>query len=707
MILLLLLPLGYYLICQKLHNRITERPLRMVSALLVFEGLILFSVNLLSLFSALTPLTAAMFWLLTDLFLLTFPRGKEDRGILLPSLKHFLSGLLSKLKKIPSRLKNLWLSCSLMERLLLVLCILLCLLLLPIACLTVPYNYDSMTYHLARIAHWMDNGSVNYYLTNIDRQLYSPVLAEYNMLTMYLLSGTDTLLVLHQYASMLLTAYLFYVILRHLQVSRTFSLFGVFLFLSMPLTMSQAITTQNDLSATLWYAVFLLYLLHFSDMSAIQKTPSRQALFFSLCLGLTVGFAFLMKTSVCASLVMFLPWVLIVCIRRRDSAAGLVKLALSAFVSLLAVISETLIRTFLSTGALVSSATGGNIMVATKNAAYILVNIMKNFSLLITQHLWTGLNGFIYRLAISAGRLLHVEVNNIAIAFHGFDFITYLNTGDDMYSHDRTSSAFAAYFALLGGILLIVYGIGNLIRIAAKKDSKTDASFRPGFVVSAWLGFGFIMALLRWQPWGSRLLYPALSVAAIASVYMLHHFFQNKSKIVSDILLFCLTGLALLLAVKPLSDNSEVAFSYLAEGCDPGVREEQMFKSHSSCYASYQELLQQLERTQPKDIGLIISGDGYDYPIWKMLKERMPEAKIRHIIADDAAMQVTDADPATPPDCILWIERGRLNIGDHLQYFDMVYTVGFVSDAEGAPDSILYPDLVASDRTPDVLNAND
>ncbi len=35
--------------------------------------------------------------------------------------------------------------------------------------------YDSMTYHLARIGHWIDNGSVDYYVTNIDRQLYSPV----------------------------------------------------------------------------------------------------------------------------------------------------------------------------------------------------------------------------------------------------------------------------------------------------------------------------------------------------------------------------------------------------------------------------------------------------------------------------------------------------------------------------------------------------
>ena len=344
-------------------------------------------------------------------------------------------------------------------------------------------------------------------------------------------------------------------------------------------------------------------------------------------------------------------------------------------------------------------------MVATKNVAYILVNIMKNYSLLITQHLWTGLNGFVYRLAISVGRILRVDFNNIAISFHGFDFITYLNMGDDMYSHDRTSSAFAAYFALLGGVLLLLYGITRPLSGSKKTDGDSPSFFRPGFVISAWLGFGFMMALLRWQPWGSRLLYPSLSVAAIASVYMLDYFLKRASSKVSNGLLIVLSLLSLILCIKPLSDNSRVAMDYLASGCDAAVRDELMFTSHPSCYASYMDLLDQLSKTNPKDIGLIISGDGYDYPIWKLLRERMPQARIRHIIADDTIMQVTAADPKAMPDCILWIERGVLQKGAHLKFFDQVYTVGFVSDAEGAPDSILYPDLVASDSHPDTLSA--
>lgn len=173
--------------------------------------------------------------------------------------------------------------------------------------------------------------------------------------------------------------------------------------------------------------------------------------------------------------------------------------------------------------------------------------------MLITQHFWTALNGFIYRIAIHVGALLHVEVNNIAISFHGFDFITYLNTGDDMYSHDRTSSAFAAYFALLAGILLVLCVIGLLVRQWKRKNqtqqtvqAADEQKLSYGFIVSAWLSFGFMMALLRWQPWGSRLLYPSLAMMIPAGAHILDHVLRKNKKMV---LFYCCCQLSALYCV--------------------------------------------------------------------------------------------------------------------------------------------------------------
>lgn len=48
--------------------------------------------------------------------------------------------------------------------------------------LYVPNTYDSMTYHMARVAHWMQNESVGYYLTHIGRQNQMGPGAEYLIL---------------------------------------------------------------------------------------------------------------------------------------------------------------------------------------------------------------------------------------------------------------------------------------------------------------------------------------------------------------------------------------------------------------------------------------------------------------------------------------------------------------------------------------------
>lgn len=63
------------------------------------------------------------------------------------------------------------------------------LIVLILAFLTVPYNWDSMTYHLPRMMQWVQNKSVAHYAANDVRQLASPVLAEFINVQVYLLSG--------------------------------------------------------------------------------------------------------------------------------------------------------------------------------------------------------------------------------------------------------------------------------------------------------------------------------------------------------------------------------------------------------------------------------------------------------------------------------------------------------------------------------------
>ena len=598
------------------------------------------------------------------------------------------------------------------------------------AVFTVPYNYDSMTYHLGRIAHWIDNASVNHYVTNIDRQIYSPVLSEYEMLHMWLLAGNDWFLNLLQYVSMIFTGMILYRTALKIGTDRKFSLLAAFLFYTMPLTISQSITTQNDLLGAMWFAIFLYYLVDFVKLPQITFDKEQRKKL--LCVGASVAFAFLTKTSVCASMLFFMPWFVIVCLKRKDKFGKLLESAALAGVTLTVLISETLIRTYLSCGHLMADTTSSNIMVATKNVKYIVVNILKNFSLLITQHLIRPLNGVIYRFAIGVGTILQVDFNNEAIAYHGFDFLHHMNMGEDMYSHDKTPSAVVAYLALLAGVVMIVAVVAALLgkrRRAEQSESKPegrksggqDATERRtaalwyeylsvGFIVSSWLSLGFIMALLRWQPWGSRLMYPALAMMVVTIANAAGAVFAGRRKEAgkkdwkSESGCIILIVLSALFCIRPAIYNLQPAIENVQAGCKN--RQSRYFRFNDR-YTPYKQLIAKTEELGLKNIGLSISGDGYDYPLWLMYRETDRDVRLYHVILDEDCRNGADVGeplsdstasgkqgqknaPSLLPDCILYVEHGKLSEGECLTYQGTAYRCIYVSDVNpDAPDAVL------------------
>ncbi len=651
LILLLVLLCLYFFFLEQKNGRVEA----LARALVSYHVLLLLITNGLSLFSGFTKVTCFLSWCFV-LFVLTFRYIYKYKKCY--PLKKIMD------QQLPVQILNR----SLIEKIMLFVMVILFVVLFVGALFTVPYNYDSMTYHLARIGHWIDFKSVNHYVSNIDRQIYSPVLAEYNLLHIMSLSGSDTYVNFLQYFSMIGTCIFLYKTARMLGTSKVFSLFACFLFVTMPLTISQSVTTQNDLYATLWFSIFVYYLVTFIVEDHIDFSKEQRIRL--ILIGATVGFAFLAKTSICASALMFLPWLLLVRIKKKDKVFSLIKSAMLAGVTLVFVILETLVRNLFSSGSLMADTASANIMVATKNISYILVNILKNFSILITQHLYRPLNGFVYRIAISLGAKLKVQVNHEAISYHGFDFIQHMNMGDDMYSHDKTPSAFVTYMAFF--VILIVFGI--LIRNVRKKEFQ---GVSIGYAISCWLSLGFIMALLRWQPWGTRLMYPALAMTVVMIANVLGYLLKSKKAIV--ICLFPMICLSVLLCSSSVVYNMKPAVENLQSGLDNRM---QRYFTYNDRYATYLALIDEVQKQGFTDVGVVISGDGYDYPLWLMFREKEPEVRLRHILLDQKEKEVQ------MPECILYIERGALTVGETLTYQGTLYRCSYVYEGE-SKDAIL------------------
>ncbi|MFF0368836.1 hypothetical protein [Micromonospora sp. NPDC005087] len=125
---------------------------------------------------------------------------------------------------------------------------------LLVALLAEPNNFDSQTYHLPKVEHWVAQGDLDFWATAIHRQVTIPPGAEYLLLHLRLLTGGDQLHNLVQWAAgvacLLVTAR----ITAQLGGGRRAQLITAFVLASTPMVVLQATSTQTDLVCAAWVA---------------------------------------------------------------------------------------------------------------------------------------------------------------------------------------------------------------------------------------------------------------------------------------------------------------------------------------------------------------------------------------------------------------------------------------------------------------------
>jgi hypothetical protein len=125
---------------------------------------------------------------------------------------------------------------------------------LLIAVLSPPNNYDSQTYHLPRIEHWVQQRDVDLFATRIHRQLTMAPGAEYLLLHLRLLTGGDALYNLLQFAAGLACALVASRIAGQLGGSPRAQVLTAFVLGTAPIVVLEATSTQTDLVVAAWAA---------------------------------------------------------------------------------------------------------------------------------------------------------------------------------------------------------------------------------------------------------------------------------------------------------------------------------------------------------------------------------------------------------------------------------------------------------------------
>jgi hypothetical protein len=125
----------------------------------------------------------------------------------------------------------------------------LALIVLATAILLPPSNWDSMTYHMARVAYWFQNHSIAFYPTSSFRQNWMGPGSESLILVLQVLAGSDRWANSVQYLSWILCAISVPPLCRLLGLSRNLCRWAGAFAVTAPGALLQASTTQNDVVA--------------------------------------------------------------------------------------------------------------------------------------------------------------------------------------------------------------------------------------------------------------------------------------------------------------------------------------------------------------------------------------------------------------------------------------------------------------------------
>ncbi|SCE88008.1 Dolichyl-phosphate-mannose-protein mannosyltransferase [Micromonospora coriariae] len=125
---------------------------------------------------------------------------------------------------------------------------------LLVALVAEPNNFDSQTYHLPKVEHWVAQGDLDFWATAIHRQVTIPPGAEYLLLHLRLLTGGDQLYNLVQWAAGVVCLLVAARITAQLGGGRRAQLITAFVLASTPMVVLQATSTQTDLVCAAWVA---------------------------------------------------------------------------------------------------------------------------------------------------------------------------------------------------------------------------------------------------------------------------------------------------------------------------------------------------------------------------------------------------------------------------------------------------------------------
>jgi hypothetical protein len=497
------------------------------------------------------------------------------------------------------------------------------------ALLAAPNNFDSQTYHLGRIVHWMQNHAVAHYPTNITRQLYSAPLAEYGLLHLHILWGSDRLFNLLQWSAMVGCLVAVAMITRLLGGKRRATLLAVALCATIPMGILQSSGTQNDYVTAFWLICFV-----WASLLPRQRLFGLEQLVMSCSLGLAI----ITKGSAYPLAFSFLVWAFL---RDLQPSAfrGVSRLVLTLSI-VLAINSGHYIRNWQTFGTPLSTAsdtlTNENLGIRSMT-----LNMGRNLVMQFATP-FAAVNRTMESAVAAASRQIALDPADPRTSLGPFVLKPFVQLHEDFASNPLHTAL----------IIITISLVATYRRL--RKQSQLS-----GYLLTAFSSFALFSLLLKWQPFGSRLLLPLFVIFTPACAVALSRI--RRGRLVLPLAALCFAcALPWLLAnsSRPLLAPAPTLVAGLVPGITPprsilaSDRLEQYYVNKPEFRASQQAATTMLHQRGCSTVGLNVGNDYWEYTLWVQLERmKQPAPRFEHLNVQNGSAQ--GSNPAIKPECIV------------------------------------------------------
>ncbi len=466
-----------------------------------------------------------------------------------------------------------------------------------------PNTWDSMTYHLPRVMHWIQNGNVDHYPTHNDRQLGLSPLGEYCDLHLKLLSSYDPLVNLVQWFSMLGSVITSSLITKECGGKKRMQIIAAFFTAAIPMGILQSNSTQNDYVVGFFIVCSILFL--FKSIKSNFAISDTLLFIICCCLAVTAkGTAFVLLLPV------VIIWIILSLIKLKFK---ILKPAIGGIL----LVAIFCLPQFIRNAKTFDRPLGEDYKLASEiyGIAPTLSNMSKNAAI----HLKTPFPQ------------LNKGIENAVIAFNEFIDI---NVQSKKYNWRFTPPFEVAYLSTqedsAGNFLHVILFLICFVIILFNKKLRKNTQIIL-LVVIGILMFITFSTLLKWQIWNCRLMLPIFLVITPFLAYMVQNISSKLLFYCIMFLFFCSSCLFLFVNQSRLWFGPESIFTASAT--------DQYFNNNDKLKLPFVEITEMIQNSDSKNIGFVTSGDAWQYPFWLLLQQ-MEDLKIQQIMVKNASAKI-------------------------------------------------------------------